>query len=243
MKNLIDIHSHIVPGVDDGSKSPEESLKILKASYEGGVRKMILTPHFRLGMFETDGETILNRFRHLKDEAEKQFPELSLYLGCEFHASMDMEELLKTHPRFFMAGSRYLLLEFSSGDTESFIKDRVYAAESLGAKVILAHVERYQATRKPEFLEELKRRGAMIQVNADAVLGKDGFLIKRYANKLIKDGLIDIIASDAHDLSSRATHLCECAKYVERKYGTDTATELFYTNPNKILDNQGQNSI
>ena len=243
MNVITDIHSHIVPEVDDGSKSLEMSLEILRASYDSGVRRIILTPHFRLGMFETSGEVIRKQYETLKAAAAKEFPEMKLFLGCEFHASMEQEELLK-NPRFFLADSRYLLLEFSGGDTESFIRDRVRAAQMMGAKVIIAHVERIRAVSQGKglfssgnlgFVEELRKLGALIQVNADAVLGIDGHDIKKLCKKMLQAELVDFIASDAHDLDERKTNIGACCEYVSSKFGEDYARRIFIDNPGQIL--------
>ena len=233
MTGMIDIHCHIVPGVDDGSASIEESLEMLKKSWQDGVRQMILTPHFRLGMFETRGTKIHEQYERLRAEASRVLPELKLHLGCEFHATMEQEELLQS-PRFFLAGTRNLLLEFSGGDTENFIRDRIRSAQMLGAKVIIAHVERCRAMNL-KFITEIRHLGAMIQVNADAVLGLDGRPVKRFCRKLLKEDHVDFIASDAHNLTDRASHLGECAEYVAKKYGAETAEKIFITNPSRIL--------
>ena len=251
MNVITDIHSHIIPEVDDGSKSLEMSMDILRMSYESGVRRIILTPHFRLGMFETSGEVIRKQYETLRAAADKEFPELKLFLGCEFHASMEQEELLK-NPRFFLAGSRYLLLEFSGGDTESFIRDRVRAAQMMGAKVIIAHVERIRAINEQSgkkafglsglfsagnigFVEDLKRSGVLIQLNADAVLGYDGRAVKKLCQKLIQEDLVDFIASDVHDIDERPTRVGECAEYIRSRFGDERAKRLFTDNPNRIL--------
>lgn len=231
-----DMHSHLVPGVDDGSDSYEESFKILEKAYMGGVRTMILTPHFRLGMFETPPDVTERRFSKLQEEAKKLFPELQLFHGCEFHANMEMEELLQKEPRFFLAGSRWLLLEFSGYDRYAFVRERVQAAMSLNARVIIAHVERIHEVREDiGKAEELKRLGAFLQVNADSVLGVDGSSFKRFSNRLIKEGLASFIGSDAHNLTSRPFRLPECAAYLEKKYGGDTVKRLLFENPGWIL--------
>ena len=258
MLGITDIHSHIIPGVDDGAESLEISMEILRESYASGVRQIILTPHFRLGMFETSGQIIRKQFENLNEAAKEVIPALRLYPGCEFHASMDQEGFL-SDPRFFLAGSRYLLLEFSGGDTENFIRDRIRAAQMSGAKVIIAHAERISAVRETagngnlslpsffsagnlDFVQELRRSGAMIQLNADAVLGMDGQRIKKLCHRLIRTGLADFIASDVHNLSDRRSHLGECADLVSRKYGEAAAKRIFIDNPGKILSGKRENT-
>ena len=148
MKNLFDIHCHILPQVDDGARNMDMALKMLKMEYDDGVRSIILTPHFRREMFETPQEKIEDQFARLKEKAEQRFQGLQLYLGCEFHANMTMSETLLCRERPSMAGSDYVLTEFSSGADLAFVKERIYDLVSHGFLPIIAHVERYSQLRK-----------------------------------------------------------------------------------------------
>ena len=119
---LTDIHCHLLPKVDDGAKNEEEALKLLEMEYAQGVRRIIVTPHYRIEMFETDQERIEQQYRWLKAAAEQLYDDLEIYLGCEYHANSGILEDLKTHRREALAGSRYVLVEFSGMD--SFAKQR-----------------------------------------------------------------------------------------------------------------------
>ena len=159
MKELFDVHCHMVPGVDDGAADLEESLEMLKMQHEDGVRKIIITPHYRRRMFETP--------------AKKEYPDMSLYLGCELHSNMDLQDILEKRKYVTMAGSSYVLLEFSEGDSAQHIRERVYNVLSCGYEPIIAHVERYQATVKSVgFSSDLVDMGARLQVNVESILGK-----------------------------------------------------------------------
>lgn len=177
MKGLYDIHCHILPGVDDGARNMEESLWMLNKEYQEGVRHVILTPHFRYDMFEPHMNIVTRQFMQLRRAAMNIGDEgMRLYLGCELHSSMDMVECLKKGRRLTLAGSRYVLVEFSNGDEKNYIEERVRSLLMNGFIPIIAHVERYKATRNDiGFLTELKDMGAHIQVNADTISGQDGF--------------------------------------------------------------------
>lgn len=144
---LTDIHCHLLPKVDDGAKDKEEALKLLEMEYAQGVRKIIVTPHYRIEMFETDKEEIEHQYRWLKTAAKQLYDDLELYLGCEYHANSQMLEDLKTHRRETLAGGRYVLVEFSGMD--SFAKQRKQVRELTGAGYIpiIAHAERYECLR------------------------------------------------------------------------------------------------
>jgi protein-tyrosine phosphatase len=148
MDDYFDMHCHIIPDVDDGARDIDVSINILKKEYQDGISNIILTPHFREGMFETPEEKIRENYLLLKERVREEIPDMNLYLGCEYHVNMDMEEQLSERTQFRLADSRYVLLEFSGADSAAYIKERVYVALSLGYHPILAHIERYPAWRR-----------------------------------------------------------------------------------------------
>ena len=237
MTGIFDMHCHILPRVDDGSKSIEESLWMLKKEYDDGVRHIILTPHFRYEMFETPREKLEERFGELKALAEKELPsDLSLHLGCEIHTSMDMDECLKAGRRLTMAGSRYVLAEFSGNDIKLYIRERVEKLLMSGYKPILAHVERYRVIRDdPAFLAELRNQGAYVQVNADTISGRDGLGARWFAKKLMKDDLIDFVGTDGHNSKDRSPEMGKCVRQMVKVMGEEYARRVLIDNPADII--------
>ncbi|MDO4804407.1 MAG: capsular biosynthesis protein [Lachnospiraceae bacterium] len=238
MQGIFDMHCHILPGVDDGARSMEEAMAILYDERANGVTDVIMTPHFRREMFETDRGVVYERYLEVLREARREFPEIRLYLGCEFHANMDMEELVLSDPLYRMPDTRHVLLEFSSMHPKSYIKERTYALLSRGFIPILAHVERYPPLHKDMgLISELRDMGAFIQVNANALIGKDGWGWKRFTGKLLKNNLIDFVGSDAHNTSDRTCNIKKAYDLVAKKAGRDTADRIFIENPYKIVKN------
>ena len=236
IKGIYDIHCHIVPGVDDGATDIGENVKLLRMEYEQGVRTVIATPHFRFRMFETPAEKVREQFRLVEKAASEISPDLHVYLGCEFHANMEMLSMLREQKVMTMAGSRYVLTEFSHNSEESYIRERLGALLSGGYKPIMAHIERYEATRNSlDFVEELADMGVYMQINADSITGKDGFFTKRYCNKIMKDGLLHFVGSDCHNSAKRSSRIGEAYRMVSAKFGQDYADELFIHNPAEIL--------
>lgn len=235
-EGLFDMHCHIVPEVDDGADSLEEALTILQMEYEQGVRTVICTPHFRKKMFETPLSEIRKQFKLLRAAAWEMNKELRLYLGCEFHANMEMIPSLKAHRGYSMAGSRYVLTEFSGSTEASYIRERLYALLSSGYKPIIAHIERYECMRKDMTLaEDLIDMGAFVQVNADSLIGKEGFGTKRYCSKLLQAGNIHFVGSDCHGSKERISRIGEAYDFVCQKAGEEYADTIFKKNPQKIL--------
>lgn len=230
---LIDIHCHILPFVDDGPKTLDEAIEILEESKKQGIRHMIATPHYRREMFETSMSDIVKSYQLLRKEASARG--MKIFLGCEYFRDSEIYEQITGKRRVTMAGKPYILIEFSTQDTFMYIRNFVYNVKNYGYQPIIAHVERYESCWSMEKIQELRNCGAQIQVNADTVLGKHGWKNKQVCIELMKNDLIDYIASDTHDIKNRAQHLEKCANYVTKKMGAPYMKKIFYTNPSNIL--------
>lgn len=233
VKGIIDIHCHILHGVDDGSKSLEEAVNALKKASEEGIKTIILTPHYRKNMFETPTEKIIEQFRELYPYAKEAG--VQIYPGCEYHVDGDLIDDICEERHFTLARSKYVLTEYSSAHSFSYIREHTYEVISSGYIPVLAHVERYPAlVDGGDSIIELSEMGARIQLNADAVLGLDGKKAKKFCLKVLHAELADFIASDCHGINYRPSHLAECCAFVERKFGENEAKRIFVDNPKHI---------
>ena len=177
-----------------------------------------MTPHFRKEMFEPDMEDIWNAYDELLYET--RYKNIRLYLGCEFHANMEMVETLDNDLRPTLADSRYVLTEFAHNSTRAFMKERADALLMSGYRPIIAHIERYRATRKDfDLIEDLIEMGCEVQVNADAIIGRDGLGAQRFCKKLMQEDMLHYVGSDTHNLRGRAPHLGECCEYLKKHMG------------------------
>ena len=236
MKGIFDIHCHILPGVDDGAASMDETLRLLALEYEDGVRSIIFTPHFRRRMFEPDMELVREAFWQTREEAAKIYPDLNLYLGCEFHANSEMQDILKRGERPTMAGSKYVLTEFKESAEYGYVRERIQTLRTRGFRPIIAHAERVACLKKDAAgIAELVEAGARIQINAESILGQEGFTVKRLCKKLMKLDLIHFVGTDAHNTRDRVPNMGKCAAYIEKKMGTAYAEKLLIENPGKII--------
>ena len=234
--NLIDIHCHILPKVDDGPDSVEESLKILKDMRRQGIKHVIVTPHYRPEMFEPSMKRVIYSYRHLRDIAYDMG--VSMSLGCEYYRNEQIIDHMDNRKRPSMAGSRYVLIEFSMNDLFPTIRNYVYELITHGYQPIIAHVERYFCCQKMEKIQELKDMGALVQVNAGSVLGEEGWKLKKFCLDLMKKDLVDFVASDTHNTSDRKLNLKKCASFVTKKMGKQYAERIFFNNPLIILKNR-----
>ena len=231
---MIDIHCHILYGVDDGASDLSVSTAMLDRMAEMGVTDVITTPHFRHHMFPYPQDLIDEAFSKLSVYASSRG--VTLYPGCEYHVSHDIFENLENGRVHSMADTNYVLTEYSFSDSLDRIISYTQELVMRGWKPVIAHAERYEVFhRKPHLAEDVLDAGAMIQVNADSVLGLDGRAVKKTSRKFLDLELVDFIASDAHDLGERASRLDECCAFIRKKYGEKTAHLLFEENARRIL--------
>lgn len=235
---MIDIHSHILYKVDDGAKHIDESIAMLKDAKAQGVYAIIATPHYRHGMFSYPNEVIEQNFARLKQEAAKLG--IELYLGTEQHVNSMTMEYIESGRCHTLADTSYVLMEYKYEVEFSYMKESVQEALRHGFVPIIAHVERYHCMDKLEHVEFLREIGALIQVNADAVIGKNGFRVKGYVKKLLKNYLVDFVASDAHGAKERKCNMGKCQEYLYKKYDSRYVKKILELNAREILQSDKQ---
>ncbi len=220
---LFDMHCHILPGVDDGSKNMEMSLDMLQIAYEEGTRNILLTPHYMIGRNRyKSSDTLDERFAELKEAAAERFPDLSLYLGTEILYEEGIVNLLKAGEIRTMNGTRYVLVEFNVRTPFRQIREAVRLLSEARYWPIIAHVERYHSvTKRMDHIEELIDMKALLQMNISSVEG--GFLNenKRWCRKLLKEGYITFLGTDAHNVDSRAPYTQDYIPWLIRHCGEE----------------------
>ncbi len=239
MKGFTDIHTHLLPGVDDGAQSMSQSLGLLHMAWENGTRAIIVTPHYRGKYKRNTPDLLKERFVQLQERVTAELPGMQLYLGHEIAYENDAPEAMHQGKVLPLNGSQYVLLEFRTNTLRSQIITGVLETIRCGFVPIVAHVERYDIARKKlDLVDELLYMGALLQLNADSILGTNGFGVKRFCHKLLKEQKVHFVASDAHDATERPPRLRECFLHVHKKYGQAYATELFYENALAVIENR-----
>ncbi len=228
---MIDLHCHLLPYVDDGAHDLEEAEALLTLEAEQGVAELCLTPHLRAGMFETPDEKVQGQFARLKTLAAGKG--IRLYLSREYHWDELFEEKLRAGEVLPM-GQNVLLTEFSPRHSPQQMLAAAEEIRGYGYTPLIAHAERYPAA-DAALIGALKKEGALIQINADAVLGYDGRWFKRLAWELLKADLVDAVASDAHSTGERPPRMAECAALIRKKLGPARAEKLLLRGPEAIL--------
>jgi len=234
---MIDLHTHLLPGIDDGAKSLEEAIQIIKQGKEIGITAICTTPHLSSNFTKDRTEKIMENFLKLQERTSNEKIDVQLYLGSEIDLRMNFDSI-KRFPFFFINQTqKYLFVELPLGEFPSFSERILFTLLIEGLSPILAHPERSLSKEGDlERIEKLKDSGILIQVNAGSLLGDFGKKIQRAARKLLQADLVDFISSDAHDLNRRPiTVMAEAFRKVKNDLGEEKGLELFEKNPEKIL--------
>ena len=239
LEPTIDIHCHILPGVDDGSPDMATSLEMLRIADKNGITHLILTPHHKPMHHNVSPEHNVVYRKKLQEAAKEAGIKAKLFSGNEIYYSDETMEELMEGKICSLAGSDYVLVEFHPTNPYKAIQNAVSRVQAAGFIPIIAHVERYSdIVSHPSRVKDLIEMGSFIQVNASSIMGKYGFGISHFTKKLLKEELVHFVASDAHDTGRRVPNLLDCRNYVERKYGEDYGKKLFFTNPANVIRNE-----
>lgn len=235
----IDVHSHILPGVDDGAGSMEETIHMLKTALEQGITTMIATPHYGVGAKNKSVDELVSIRNQVQEEAEKIHKEFRIFLGNELYYSESIVEALKAGKAMTLAGSRYVLVEFSVKEAYKRIFHGLQEFILAGYIPILAHVERYQCLKKKDFLvKDLIDAGVYMQMNSMSLVG--GFLNSEaaYHRKLVSGGLIHLIGTDCHDEKVRIPQVESAIKALRKNCNDKLLHRILTEHPEKILENK-----
>lgn len=237
--DFFDIHSHMLPGVDDGAESLEEAMSMIDLSYNEGTRKLILTPHYERGNNQYKESELVTLFENFKSEVNKAHPDMELYLGNEILYEEGIVSDLKEGLIQTINNTKYVLVEFNIRTSYVQLYEAMQKLANARFRPIIAHVERYRCLFKHiERIEELTRMEVLLQMNVSSVYG--GLLDEnaRWCKKLVKDGYISLFGTDAHDMEDRAPYIKEYASWIEKKCGSDYLENAFWNNPQKIIENK-----
>ena len=236
---FIDMHCHILPGIDDGSVNIDQTLKMMQVAYDDGTRGMIATPHYHIGRMVSDRKECESRLEAVKKKAKESGIHMDLYLGTEVYYFSEAFDKIVDGEIMSLAGSSYVLIEFEPRVEYERILRAAANAASEGYVPIFAHVERYMCLlTKPALCKELIEHGALLQINAASVVGKHGKDVQKFDKKILKKKWVSFVASDAHGDKHRRPRLMEAYEYVKKKVGEDYADDIFYNNQMKIIEDE-----
>lgn len=232
---MIDMHSHIINGIDDGSKSIEMTINMLKKAEQSGTTDIIATPHFMRGRFEVEYNEVLKKVEELKGISRENNIDINIYAGQEVYYSRKLLEYYNDKIIGTINNSKYMLIELPmlEFNIEEVI-NTIYELQIRGITPIIAHPERYKPfIKKPSMINVLIKEGMLFQLNAGSIAGDFGKDVKKTATKYLEHNIYSVVGSDAHRDRGRDTDMRKTLNILE-----EDKKEEFINNGRAILENK-----
>lgn len=235
---MIDLHCHLLPGIDDGAPDEETSLAMARIAFEDGIRTTACTPHIYPGLYENDGNGIRARVATLQQTLTEAGIGLTLTSGADAHLTPELLDRLRARTAPSLHGGRYFLLEPPHHVAPPRFEESVFNFLVAGYVPVVTHPERLTwIERHYEMFKRLAHRGAWMQVTSGSLTGRFGDGARYWGERLLDDGCVHILATDAHSTRSRPPLLAEGQQAAEKWVGREEAQRLVTTRPQAILDN------
>lgn len=235
----IDLHCHVLPGIDDGAADVGESLRMIKLAARQGVYAVVATAHYSRQFRNEDPEQLRRLMeelqRKVRTEMEKDF---TIYLGQEIFYTEDVVEKLKKKKILTLNGSSYVLIEFFPSTPYSMIINSVRQLTMAQYTPIIAHFERYAFLRQEKHVEELIQIGALMQMNYRPIGGKWYNETTRWCRKMLKEGNVHFLGTDMHNVGMRKPQIMEASRWMEKCLDREYVKDISYRNAEKILANK-----
>ncbi|MCP3029517.1 tyrosine-protein phosphatase [Halobacillus sp. A5] len=237
---MIDIHSHILPGVDDGAQTLEHSVEMAKAAVEDGIHTIIATPHHQNGKYNNDKHSILHQVGTLNENLKNYDIPLTVLPGQETRIHGDMIDSLQADEILSLTNQgKYIFVEFPSDAVPRYSKQLLFDIQLEGYQPIIVHPERNrQIIQHPSLLYNMVSRGAYTQITAASLTGRFGKNIKKFTHQLIEANLTHLIASDAHNTTSRGFCMTDAYDVLRENYGS-SMVYLFAENAAYLVEGEG----
>lgn len=235
---MIDIHNHILPGVDDGSKNMAETMEMLSLAIDEGIKGIVATPHYEAGLDEGQHEKCMRAYQRVADYIEEKNIPFSLYMGNEIYYSESVIEELQKGLINTMNGTRYVLVEFPIYADYMYIERSLHNLQYAGYWPIIAHVERYESLRSVERIQSLVDMNVYIQINQNSVINKKRWQVRRFCLQLMRKKLVHFLATDAHGSKHRKPEVEKCFEYLDKKIGESYRRLISEDNPKKVIEGE-----
>jgi protein-tyrosine phosphatase len=240
----IDLHNHILPGIDDGSKQIEESLEMAKIAIDDGIEVLVCTPHIFPGVYHNDTAIIRRAVNKLQRTLDEAGLSLRLMIGADAHVSPNLLEDLQSGVVPSINGGRYFLLEPPHVGFPTYLKAEVKRYLAAGYVPVLTHPERLDWARKHYALfKELVDMGCWMQITAGSLTGFFGAGVKQLTERCLLDGLVHVVATDAHSSSCRKPELKAAFARAVKLVGHEEAQALFEVRPLAVIENHAPEAV
>lgn len=239
LKDIYDLHCHVIPGIDDGAADLEASLAMLKIAQEHGTTGIVATPHVIEGDWLPAWDKITAACTELSQQAANADINIALYPGAEVAMHLDILELIKEPGPYCLNGGRYLLVELPATHIPQFADDFFFTLQARGITPVLAHPERHpEISRNPAILLEWIYRGVLIQLNGPSLTGRMGEKAMATAELLLANDMVHVIGSDAHSPRTRTPKLAGVVTRMIELVGAAKTKQLLTINPERIINSQ-----
>lgn len=239
VNSMIDVHSHIIPAIDDGSYSIEETLKMLEEAEKTGFTDIIATSHYIENYYEIDVEQRQRSVDEINNKLEENGINIKVHCGSEIYVSQNMIDLIKNKKASSLANTKYVLFELPMNNNIMYLDDIIFEIQSAGFIPVIAHPERYSYVQdNPKMLVELINKGVLFQGNFGSIIGKYGNTAKKTLKKLLQYNMIHFLGSDAHRSNSIYTNIDTAITELQKVISEEKLIELTVKNPKRLLKNE-----
>lgn len=236
---MIDIHTHIIPNIDDGSRSVEETFKLINEAEEAGFTDIILTPHYITNYYETPGAEVKFWTESLQKIVDEKNLGVKLHSGMEIYISEELSELVKNGTVITLASSKYILIELPMNTTMRNVDEILFIMRNMGYNVVIAHPERYKCIQENiEYAIQLVEEGCMLQSNYGSIVDLYGKEAKKTLKKLLKMNLVSFLGTDTHKEGTIYQIMPQILKKLRKVISEEKLYEITTENPRKIIENQ-----
>lgn len=234
---MIDLHCHLLPGVDDGSKSMDISLKLANDAVRDGIDYALLTPHHMNGVYLNHKKEVIQQTQEFQVELDRHEIPLKVFPGQEVRINGDLLTALDQDDILFAdEGGRYLMLEFPDDDVPSYTSNMIYELMQRGIIPIIVHPERNtKIMKQPDILYDLLNKGCLSQITAGSYVGTFGHKVQKFSKQLIQTGQAYVFASDVHDLPNRSYEMSNAFEKLGKELGPEYVSQ-FNRNAKKIIN-------
>ena len=236
---MVDLHCHLLPGIDDGSKNMDISLRLAHEAVENGVTHALLTPHHMNGRFVNHKQDVIQLTDQFRQQLASHNIPLTVFPGQEVRINGGLIEALdKDDILFADEGNRYLMLEFPDDDVPHYTSQMIFKLQQRGITPVIVHPERNtKIMAHPELLYELLQKGCLSQITASSYVGTFGKKVANFSQRLIANGQCYVFASDTHDLPGRKYEMCQAFEKLRSEFGHELA-ERYADNARSIINGE-----
>lgn len=236
---MIDLHCHLLPGLDDGSANMEISLKLAQEAVDNGVDFALLTPHHMNGVYTNHRQDVIDRTQEFQAALKERDIQLTVFPGQEVRINGDLLEAIDQHDILYADESnQYLMLEFPDDDVPAYTNEMIYQVQQRGIIPVIVHPERNtRVMEHPEILLELLKKGCLSQITASSYVGTFGEKVEKFSHQLIAAGQGYVFSSDAHNLPGRKYEMREAFDKLKVEFGNDLV-QRFEDNAKAIINGE-----